>query len=108
MVTGRANLLKQGKVHMNVEGLGLKAGEAVGDDLEPFTDSVEMFEPLLQAEVAQVVGDELIAQEAGELLILLCVQQRLACSVGINPPGKKSEPRSLNSRKEGNQISEAY
>jgi hypothetical protein len=70
MVTGRANLLKQGKVHMNVEGLGLKAGEAVGDDLEPFTDSVEMFEPLLQAEVAQVVGDELIAQEAGELLIL--------------------------------------
>ena len=70
MVTGRANLLKQGKVHMNVEGLGLKAGEAVGDDLEPFTDSVEMFEPLLQAEVAQFVGDELIAQEAGELLIL--------------------------------------
>jgi hypothetical protein len=50
--------------------LGLEAGEAVGDDLEPFTDSVEMFEPLLQAEVAQVVGDELIAQEAGELLIL--------------------------------------
>jgi hypothetical protein len=70
MVTGRANLLKQGKVHMNVEGLGLETGEAVGDDLEPFTDSVEMFEPLLQAEVAQVVGDELIAQEAGELLIL--------------------------------------
>ena len=70
MVTGRANLLKQGKVHMNVEGLGLKAGEAVGDDLEPFTDGVEMIEPFLQAEVAQVVGDELIAQEAGELLIL--------------------------------------
>jgi hypothetical protein len=55
---------------MNVEGLGLKAGEAVGDDLEPFTDGVEMIESLLQAEVVQVVGDNLIAQEARELLIL--------------------------------------
>ena len=67
---GQSDSLKQRKVHMNVEGLGLETGEAVGDDVEPFTDSVEMFEPLVQAEVAQVVGDELIAQEAGELLIL--------------------------------------
>jgi hypothetical protein len=29
-----------------------------------------MIEPLLQAEVAQVVGTEFIAQEAGELLVL--------------------------------------
>jgi len=54
---GQSDSLKQGKVHMNVEGLGLETGEAVGDDLEPITDGVEMIKPLLQTEVAQVVGD---------------------------------------------------
>jgi len=54
---GQSDSLKQGKVHMNVERLGLEAGEAIGDDLEPFTDGVEMIESLLQAEVVQVVGD---------------------------------------------------
>jgi len=37
--------------------LRLEAGETAGDDLEPFTDGVEMIESLLQAEVVQVVGD---------------------------------------------------
>jgi hypothetical protein len=66
---GQSDSLKQGKVHMNVKGLGLEAGEAVVDDLEPFTDGVEMIESLLQAEVVQVVGDKFIAQQAQELLI---------------------------------------
>ena len=56
---------------MNVEALGLEAGEAISDDLEPFADGVEMIESFLQSEVVQVVGAELIAQEARELLILL-------------------------------------
>ena len=42
---------------MNIEALGLEAGEAVGDDLEPFTDAVEMIKSLLQAEVVEVVGN---------------------------------------------------
>ena len=54
---GQSDSLKQGKVHINVEGLRLEAGETAGDDLEPFTDGVEMIESLFQAEVVQVVGD---------------------------------------------------
>ena len=55
---------------MDVETLRLEAGEAVGDGLELLADGVEMIEPFLQAEVAQVVGAKLIAEEAGELLVL--------------------------------------
>jgi hypothetical protein len=64
---GQSDLLQQGKVHMDVEALRLEAGEAVGDGLEPFANGIEMIEPFLQAEVAQVVGAEFVAQEAGEL-----------------------------------------
>ena len=42
---------------MDVEALGLEAGEAVGDDLELFARGVEMVQPFLQAEVVQIVGD---------------------------------------------------
>ena len=39
----------------------------------------------------------------------LCVQRRLVCSAGDSPRrGKNQEPRSLDSREEGNRISEAY
>ena len=55
---------------MDVEALHLKAGETVGDGLEPLADGVEMIQSFLQAEVAQVVGAEFIAQKAGELLVL--------------------------------------
>ena len=41
---------------MDVEALGLEAGEAVGDRLESLPHSVEMVESFLQPEVAQVVG----------------------------------------------------
>src|SRR5271154_51834 len=56
---------------MDVEALRLEAGETVRDGLELLADRIEMIEPLLQAEVAQVVGTEFIAQETGELLVLL-------------------------------------
>ena len=56
---------------MNVKALSLKTGEAIRNGLEPFADGIEMIEPFLQAEVAQVVGTEFIAQETGELLVLL-------------------------------------
>src|SRR5208337_2000191 len=56
---------------MNVEALGLEAGEAISDDVEPFADGVEVIESFLQSEVVQVVGAELVAEETREFLILL-------------------------------------
>src|SRR5450759_4016526 len=55
---------------MDIEALSLETGEAVCDGLEPFPHCVEMSEPFLQAEVAQIVGAKLVAEEPGELLIL--------------------------------------
>src|ERR1700733_12144340 len=55
---------------MDIEALSLETGETVGDDLESFPHGVEMIEPFLQAEVAQVIGAKLVAEEAGELLVL--------------------------------------
>ena len=47
--------LEQGEVDMAVEPFCLEAGEAVGDRLEGCAYGVEMVEPLLQAEVIEVV-----------------------------------------------------
>ena len=68
---GQSDLLQQGKVHMHIQALRLEAGETIRDGLKLLADGVEMIEPFLQAEVAQVVGAEFIAQETGELLVLL-------------------------------------
>lgn len=67
---GRGQSLEQWKIHMDVEAPGLKRGETIGDDLEPFPHGVEMVEAFFQAEVTQIVGAELVAQEPGELLVL--------------------------------------
>lgn len=56
---------------MDVETPGLEGGETVRDGLEFLADGIERIEPLLQAEVAQVVGTEFMARETGELLVLL-------------------------------------
>src|SRR5277367_834799 len=56
---------------MYIQALCLETGETVRDGLEPLADGIEMIESLLQAEVAQIVGTEFVAQEAGELLVLL-------------------------------------
>jgi hypothetical protein len=50
--------------------LRLEAGEAVRDGLEPGADGIEMIESFPEAEVAQVIGAEFVAQEMGELLVL--------------------------------------
>ena len=55
---------------MHIEALSLETSEAVGDSLEPYSHVVEMIESFLQAEVAQVIGAKLVAEEAGELLVL--------------------------------------
>ena len=66
---------------MDVQRLGLETGEAVGDGLELFARGVEMVQPLLQAEVAQIVGAEFVAKIAGVLLVLL--------EKGVFPVGAK-------------------
>ncbi len=70
-VDGQGDPLQQGKVHMNVQALRLEAGETVRDGLEPLTDGIEMIESFPQAEVTQVVGTKFVAQETGELFVLL-------------------------------------
>ena len=55
---------------MDIQALRLEAGETVGDGLEPLAHGIEMIESFLEADVAQVVGAEFVAQETGELLVL--------------------------------------
>jgi len=53
--------LQQREIDMHVEPLGLEAGEAIGDRLEGGAHGVEMVEPLKQAEVGEIVGDQFVA-----------------------------------------------
>ena len=55
---------------MDVEPLGLEAGEAADNGLELVTHLVEMLQALSQTEVVEVVRAELVAQKHGELLVL--------------------------------------
>jgi hypothetical protein len=55
---------------MDVEPLRLEAGKAVGDGLEALADGVEVVQSLLETEVGQIVGDQLVAQEGEEFFVL--------------------------------------
>src|SRR5260370_20253658 len=55
---------------MDIEALSLETREAVSDGLESFPNGVEMRELFLENEIAQVIGAKLVAEEAGELLVL--------------------------------------
>src|SRR6266550_4359211 len=63
--------LQQREVDVDVEPLRLEAGEAGGDGLEALADGVEMVQSLFEAEVGEIVGDQLVAQEGGKLFVLL-------------------------------------
>jgi hypothetical protein len=65
------NPLQKREVDVNVEPLGLEASEAAGDDFERLADGIEIVQSLFEAEVVEVVGAELIAQERCELFVLL-------------------------------------
>jgi hypothetical protein len=80
-VDRQSDPLEQREVHVDIETLRLEIGEAVGDGLEVFSHRVQMIEPFLQAEVAQVVGTKFVAQETGELFVLL--------EEGVLPVGAK-------------------
>ena len=62
--------LQQREVDVDVEPLRLETGEAGSNGLEPLADGIEM-SSLLETEVGEVVGDQLVAQEGGELFVLL-------------------------------------
>jgi len=79
---GRAIPLDERKVHVYIEALSLETGEAIRNGLEPFADGPEMIESFLQAEVAQVVGTELVAQVTGEFFVLF--------EKGVLPVGAKN------------------
>ena len=68
---GQSNPLQERKVDVDIEPLRLEAGETVGDGLERLTDCIEMVQPFLETEVAEVIGAEFVAQEGREFLILL-------------------------------------
>ena len=63
--------LQQRKVDVDIEPLRLEAGEAGGDGLEALANGIEMVQSLLKTEVGEVVGDQFVAQEGGELFVLL-------------------------------------
>ena len=67
----KGEALEQREVDMNVEPLCLKGSKAPSDGLEALADRVEVVQSLLEAEIGEVVGDQLVAQEGGELFVLL-------------------------------------
>ena len=56
---------------MNIEPLCLESSKAASDGLEALADRVEMVQSLLEAEIGEVVGDQLVAEEGRELFVLL-------------------------------------
>src|SRR6202047_4057932 len=66
----QSEALQQWKVDVDIEPLRLEAGKAVGDGLETLADGIEMVQSLFEAEVGEVVGDQLVAQEGRELFVL--------------------------------------
>src|SRR5271168_4770667 len=67
----KSKTLQQRKVDMDIEPLRLEAGKAIGDGLETLADGIEMVQSLFETEIGEVVGDQLVAQEGGELFVLL-------------------------------------
>src|SRR5437764_4892006 len=63
--------LQQREVDVDIEPLRLEASEASGDDLEALAHGIEMVQSLLETEIGEVVGHQLVAQEGGELFVLL-------------------------------------
>src|SRR3990167_8402930 len=56
---------------MHIQALRLEGGKALGDPKKLLTYVGEVFEPLLQTEVGEVVRADLVTQECREFLVLL-------------------------------------
>ena len=62
--------MQQREIDVDVEPLCLEAGEAAGDVLEALAHGVEMLQSLLEVEIGEVVGAQLVPQEGGEFFVL--------------------------------------
>jgi hypothetical protein len=88
-IANRANGYRQGdalqqrKVDVDVEPLRLEGGEAAGDLLEPLAHGLEVVESLPEVEIGEVVGDDLVAQEGGELFVLFEEGVLEVCAEGM-------------------------
>src|SRR5438309_10665818 len=71
LLQGLSQVLEEGEIDMDVECRSLQGGEAVQHAQEATAYGGQMLQSFLQAEVAEVVGADLGAQEGQELLILL-------------------------------------
>src|SRR3979490_1708330 len=80
--------LQQWKVDVDVEPLRLETGEAGGDGLEALANGIEMVQSLLKTEVGEVVGDQFVAQEGGELFVLLEEGVLEVGAEDVKPPHK--------------------
>ena len=63
---GQGEALQQRKVDVDIEPLRLETGEAGSDGLEALANGIEMVQSLLETEIGEVVGDQLVTQEGGE------------------------------------------
>src|SRR4029077_8469887 len=63
--------LEQREVNMDVERRRVETSDAGGDGLEALADGVEVVQSLLETEIGEVVGHQLVAQESRELFVLL-------------------------------------
>src|SRR3974377_870870 len=68
---GQSQALQKRKVDVNVETLGLEAGETLRDLKERPSHRLQVAEAFLQPKVGEIVRADFIAQERGELLVLL-------------------------------------
>ena len=68
---GQSEALEQGEVSVHVQALCLEGGKALGDLEKLLAHGGQMREAFPQAEVGEVIGADLIAQEGRELLVLL-------------------------------------
>ena len=68
---GQSQTLQKRKVDVNVEALGLEAGETVRDLKELPPHRLQVAQAFLQPKVGEIVRADFIAQERGELLVLL-------------------------------------
>ena len=68
---GQSQALQKRKVDVNIETLSLEASETVRDLKELPPRLLQVAQAFLQPKVGEVIGADFIAQERGELLVLL-------------------------------------
>ena len=63
--------LQERELDVDIQALCLERGETIGNRQELLAHGGHMLQSLLQSEIGQIVGADLIAQEGGELFVLL-------------------------------------